>query len=184
MKNIFLVRHCKAVGQQPDAPLTEQGQKDADSKIVHFFIDKDIEFIISSPFIRAIETIKPLSKIINKDILNDERLKERVLSAMELDDWLTKLEATYADMDLKFEGGESSHEAMKRGIEVIEELMDRPERNIVVVTHGALLSLILKHYNSEIGFEEWRAMKNPDIYLLEVNQMEANIIRLWKRENE
>ncbi|MDQ0060060.1 histidine phosphatase family protein [Paenibacillus harenae] len=170
MKNIYLVRHCKAEGQEPDASLTKQGQEDAAGTIVDFFKDKNIEIIVSSPFVRAIDTIKPFSKIVKKEILIDERLKERVLSSIDLDDWLIKLEETYDDLDIKFEGGESSNEAMRRGLEVIKELIEMPETNFVVVTHGALLSLIIKYYKKAFGFKEWKTMKNPDIYCLEVNE--------------
>lgn len=179
MKAIYLVRHCAAVGQAPEASLTVQGQEDS-IRLIDFFRDKDIEVIITSPFVRAIETITPFANTIKKEILIDERLKERVLSTTNLYNWMEKLEATYEDMDLKFPGGESSKEAMRRGIEVIEEQLERPESNIIVVTHGALLSLIIKHYSKEFGFEEWRNLKNPDIYKLEVDTRGVRVEHLWR----
>lgn len=168
MKTIYLVRHCKAAGQAPEDSLTEQGQVDS-ARLIDFFMDKDIDIIISSPFVRALETITPFAKTINKDIFIDKRLKERVLSTIDLDDWMLKLQTTFEDGELKFEGGESSNEAMKRGVLLIEELIESPELNIVVVTHGGLLSLILRHYVKEFGFNEWRNLKNPDIFKLEVD---------------
>lgn len=175
MKKIYLVRHCKAVGQQPESPLTEEGSKDASSLIVDFFMGKGIEKIISSPYLRAIDTIKPFSIISNTEIKIDERLMERVLSTSNLEDWLIKLEETYEDLELKFEGGESSSEAIKRGIQLINEIVEMPENNIILVTHGALLSLIIMQYNQTFGFKDWQDMKNPEIYCLEVEQ---NGIRL------
>lgn len=179
MKLIYLVRHCEAVGQAPEDSLTVQGQEDT-VRLIDFFRDKDIEMIISSPFVRTIETINPFANTIEKDILIDERLKERVLSTTNLDNWMENLEATYEDMDLKFEGGESSNEAMRRGIEVIEEQLERPESNIIVVTHGALLSLIIRHYSKEFGFEEWKNLKNPDIYKLEIDTQGVRVEHLWR----
>ncbi|MGO4541662.1 histidine phosphatase family protein [Paenibacillus sp. 2TAB19] len=175
MKKIYLVRHCKAEGQEPEAPLTGQGQEDAECTIVDFFEDKKIEIIVSSPYVRAIDTIKPFSKFIGREISIDERLKERILSTAELGDWLIKLEQTYDDLDLKFEGGESSNEAMRRGLAVINELIELPATNLVVVTHGALLSLIIRHYVKNFGFNEWKQMKNPDIYCLEVSEKEITV---------
>lgn len=180
MKNIYLVRHCQAAGQQPEAPLTDQGQEDAERKIVDFFIHKNIEVVLSSPFTRAIDTIKPLAREIEVNIEVDERLKERILSSETLDDWLAKLELTYEDMKLRYAGGESSEEAMNRGIEVIEALVKRPETNIIVVTHGALLSLLLKNYNPAFGFNDWRTLSNPDVYHLEINHGSANVKRVWR----
>lgn len=59
-------------------------------------------------------------------------------------------------------------EAMIRGVAVIEELIQRPEMNFVVVTHGNLLTLILKHYDDSFGFEAWSRLSNPDIYELRI----------------
>ena len=179
MKNIYLVRHCQAAGQQPEAPLTDQGREDAERRLVDFFIHKNIEAVLSSPFTRAIDTIQPLARKIAVSIEVDERLKERVLSSETLDDWLAKLELTYEDLKLKYAGGESSEEAMSRGIEVIEALVKRPETNSIVVTHGALLSLLIKRYNPAFGFKEWKTLSNPDVYLLEIDRGSANVKRVW-----
>lgn len=48
MKNVYVVRHCKADGQEPDAKLTELGIQQAEN-LAKFLLDKDIDFIISSP---------------------------------------------------------------------------------------------------------------------------------------
>ncbi|WP_106767612.1 histidine phosphatase family protein [Paenibacillus faecalis] len=178
MKHIYLVRHCKATGQEPKAPLTQEGQEDAEH-IAEYFIDKNIDVIYSSPFLRALETIKPYSVRTHKEILIDKRLKERILSTVNLDDWMQKLEETYENLDLKLAGGESSNEATHRVIGLINELQERPESNFILVTHGALLSLIIKNYQSDFGFEDWKNIKNPDIYLLKVNQDGGLIEHSW-----
>lgn len=165
MKTIYLVRHCQAAGQEPEAPLTSQGIKDSVA-LIDFFHDKNIDVIYSSPFLRAMETIRPFAESVGLNVNLDDRLKERVLSSLQLDNWMAKLEATYNDLDLTFEGGESSTEAMRRGVGFIEGIVQRPETNFVVVSHGALLSLIIKHYDSSFGFAEWKSMRNPDIFVL------------------
>lgn len=116
MKSIYVVRHCQAAGQEPEAPLTSQGTKDAEA-FIDFFRDKKIDVIYSSPFLRAVETIRPFADSVGLKVNPDDRLKERVLSSYPLDDWMAKLEATYHDLDLTLEGGESSREAMRRGVE-------------------------------------------------------------------
>jgi 2,3-bisphosphoglycerate-dependent phosphoglycerate mutase len=168
MKNIYLIRHCQAVGQEPEAPLTNQGIKDAVA-LIDFFRDKKIDVIYSSPFLRAVETIRPFADSVGLKVNLDDRLKERVLSSWQVDDWMAKLESSYMDLDLTFEGGESSREAMRRGVECIEGIAKRPESNFIVVSHGALLSLIIKHYDSAFGFKEWKSMRNPDIFVLRGN---------------
>ncbi|XEC96637.1 histidine phosphatase family protein [Paenibacillus tarimensis] len=179
MKTIYLVRHCKASGQAPNAPLTEEGREDS-IRLADFFKDKEIDFIISSPFVRTVDTIQPFAEATGMEIILDERLTERVLSSVNLDEWMSKLEETYEDLDLKFEGGESSNKAMRRGIGLLEELYERPESNMIVVTHGALLSLIIKHYVPSFGFEDWRSLTNPDMYQLDADQAQVVIERIWE----
>ncbi|NMO98173.1 histidine phosphatase family protein [Paenibacillus lemnae] len=177
MKHIYFVRHCKATGQEPDAPLTEEGKDDAE-RVADYFMDKNIDVIYSSPFLRAVDTIKPFSDRANKEIHMDDRLVERVLSTLHLEDWMEKLEQTYEDLDLKFEGGESSNEAVKRALALINEVLERPETTFALVTHGALLSLMVKNYQSDFGFADWKNLKNPDLYLLKITQDGGIIKRL------
>ncbi len=102
------------------------------------------------------------------------------MSTEALSDWMNDLRKTFVDLDLKLPGGESSREAMARGVAVIEEIVKLPEKNIAVVTHGNLMSLILKHYDRSYGFDEWRQLSNPDVYeLVFRNGEETSINRLW-----
>lgn len=79
MKNVIIVRHCKAEGQAVDAPLTVQGIQQA-LELAEFLSDKGIDHIVSSPYRRACDTIKPLANLIGVEVVMDERLTERVLS--------------------------------------------------------------------------------------------------------
>jgi 2,3-bisphosphoglycerate-dependent phosphoglycerate mutase len=164
-KNIYIIRHCEAKGQPPESSLTEKGQKQA-QELARYFSNTHIDRIISSPFLRAIQTIEPLGKKRGIKIEKDERLAERTLSSGDLPDWLEKLEATYEDLDLKFEGGESSREAMDRIVQVVEEAYETEADNIVIVTHGNIMSLLIRYYQPSFGFEDWKNLGNPDVYRL------------------
>ncbi|MEH7011665.1 histidine phosphatase family protein [Neobacillus niacini] len=165
MKKIYLIRHCEAKGQPPEAPLTDIGFNQA-LHLSEFFGDVPIDRIIASPYKRAVQSIEPLAKSINIEIETNEQLTERVLSTSNLLDWFEKLRDTFDDLDLKFEGGESSKEAMQRIVEVVEGVFKSETQNTIIVTHGNLLSLLLKHFNNKFGFEEWRNLRNPDVFLL------------------
>lgn len=83
---------------------------------------------------------------------------------------------------MKMPGGETSFEAMERGISVIEELFELSEKSIAVVTHGNIMCLMLRYYNATYGFDEWRNLTNPDVFeLLIPNKKEAVCIkRIWE----
>ncbi|MCA1292772.1 phosphoglycerate mutase family protein [Paenibacillus sp. alder61] len=119
MKNVYVVRHCKADGQEPDAKLTELGIHQAEN-LAKFLLNKDIDFIISSPFERAYRTIAPSAEQIGIEVVLDDRLAERLLSNKNHSDWRDMLRKTYDDLDICYEGGESSNTATGRATSVVE----------------------------------------------------------------
>ena len=175
MKTVYLVRHCSATGQLPEAELSQAGRQQA-KKLASFFKDQNIQHIISSPYIRAVDSIQPTAQCKNIPITIDERLTERALSSSNLPNWLELLEETFTDLDLKLDGGESSREATDRAIKVVNE----SPNNCVLVTHGNLMSLILKHFDDSIGFQDWKSLSNPDVYMLTTVNNESAIEHLWK----
>lgn len=177
-KNIYIIRHCKAEGQAPEAALTEIGLQQA-LKLAQFLSGKKIERVISSPFKRAVQTVTPYINQENKQLVIDDRLTERVLSTTYFHDWLEKLEETYVNLDLKYEGGESSREAMARILNVIDDIINSEFNNVAIVTHGGIMSLLLHHYDSSFGFAGWRNISNPDVYLLKITESGAQFQRVW-----
>src|SRR5690606_21316929 len=119
-KIIYIVRHCSAEGQSPHADLTAEGVMQAE-KLASFFEDMEVDRIITSPFVRARMTAEPIAEKKGIHYEEDSRLAERTLSSREFEDWLLKLEDTFLDFELKYEGGESSQEATDRVCNVVDE---------------------------------------------------------------
>jgi len=174
-KTLYLVRHCRATGQEPEAQLTAEGRGQAEA-LTDFFKSMEVGHVISSPYTRAIQSIEPLAQAFSLPIQIDDRLAERVLSSEELPDWMAKLEESFSNLDLAFEGGESAKEAAERGAAALTEAPD----NTILVTHGNMMGLLLKKFEEAYGFEEWKALSNPDVYVLAFGEEETSIKRLWK----
>lgn len=174
-KAVYLIRHCKATGQAPDAELTEEGMEQA-RELIAFFKGIDVSHVFSSPFTRAIQSIEPLAASRALPILIDDRLAERVLSTEDMPDWMEKLEQSFDNPDLKFEGGESAREAAERGVAALAEAPDKS----VLVTHGNMMGLLLKKFEEAYGFEDWKALSNPDVYILSFEGEKANAKRMWE----
>ncbi|GGE61721.1 histidine phosphatase family protein [Priestia taiwanensis] len=186
MKRFILIRHCQATGQEIEAPLTNKGERQAlllkDYLLAsEYHIDK----IVSSHYKRAIESIEPFAKHIDTLIHIDERLGERVLSDTSLNNWQELLAQTFIDLDLSFHGGESSRETMERAVAVIQEEKTSSAETILLVTHGNLLTLLLKYFDNRFGYEEWSKLSNPDIYEVCIaTDGQATISCLWKEVPE
>lgn len=178
MKQIFVVRHCEAEGQPKQAPLTQNGVIQA-KHLSNFLSDFNIERVISSPYLRAIQSAKPFSKRADLEIEIDQRLRERVLSTNHLPDWFDKLKQTFTDFDLTFPGGESSRIAMNRIVDALNDIQANTYSRTVIFTHGNIMSLLLNYYNENFGFETWEKMTNPDVFLLTFKVNDICIQRIW-----
>lgn len=179
LKKIYVVRHCEAIGQSPNAHLTDKGCEQA-LDLSRFFTLIKVDRIIASPYTRAIDSIQPLAEKLGFHVESDRRLTERVLSTKNLSDWLEKLKSTFEDPELKFEGGESSTEATKRIVEVIEEVFAGNDEHTIVVTHGNLMSLLFNYYDKNFGFNNWKSLSNPDVFLLSNDDSNVTLKRVWK----
>ncbi|SDB90760.1 2,3-bisphosphoglycerate-dependent phosphoglycerate mutase [Pelagirhabdus alkalitolerans] len=181
MKKLVLVRHCQSDGQHTDSPLTNNGVNQA-RRLSEFFKKHDltIDRIISSPSMRAVETIKPYALLNEQSIETDARLNERILSDQPVDDWLDVVEASFEDLDYRLPGGESSNEALGRGLAVINEAINDPSHEtIAIVTHGNLLMLLLNHFEADYGFKQWRLLKNPDVFIIEHEDEQIQLEHIW-----
>lgn len=178
MKKVYIVRHCRAMGQSPEAELTAEGHLQA-NKLATFLIDREIDSITSSPFVRAIQSITPLSQALKQEIKTDDRLAERILTSQNLPNWMDHLRISFEELDRRLTGGETSREAMNRILSILNELLTTHFKNYVIVTHGNLLSLLLKNYDDRYGFEEWQRLSNPDVYCLSVKDDSSLLERIW-----
>jgi 2,3-bisphosphoglycerate-dependent phosphoglycerate mutase len=172
------VRHCKAAGQAPDAPLTPEGVAQA-TQLAEQLAPLPIERIISSPFLRATQSIAPLAQRLGLPIAIDDRLAERVLSGADLPDWMAALQSTFDDLDRRFEGGESSRAAMQRAAAVVDACALHAADVTLLVTHGNLMTLLLKNFDRRIGFAEWQRLTNPDVYRVALAPDRAELARVW-----
>lgn len=179
LKYIYLVRHCEATGQGSECNLTEKGKMQA-RELADFFNSISIERIVCSPYKRAIESCEAIAEEKNIQLEYDDRLKERILSGQDLPDWKNRLYQSFLERDVKLAGGESSNEAAKRGFTVIKEALDSENSNILIVTHGNLLTLILNHLDESFDYETWLGLTNPDVYCLKIDENQSNITRVWK----
>ncbi|PFA63911.1 histidine phosphatase family protein [Bacillus sp. AFS015802] len=179
MKRIYIVRHAKAEGQPFHAPLTEDGERQA-VQLAAFLENRSIQAIYSSPFVRALDTIKPFADRSGLTIQEDGRLGERVLSDQDLPDWMEKLKMSFEDFSLSLPGGESNQMAMERARAFVEEVVKSEEDHIVCVSHGNLTTLLLRLFDEKYGYEELFALSNPDVFVVELEGEEASVQRIWE----
>ncbi|UUZ94595.1 histidine phosphatase family protein [Paenibacillus sp. P25] len=168
----------------PEAALTELGWDQAED-LPAFFANIPLDGVITSSYLRAQLTAEPLARAFGLPVRVDDRLVERVLSSEPLPHWRECLRQTYEDENLRFPGGETSEEAASRGMACLKEQALSGLKHMAVVTHGNLLSLLLKRISGQFGYEAWSKLTNPDVY--HVSYFEDKWMyrgRIWRGDAE
>lgn len=183
--NIFLIRHAHS-DYTPDEltrPLSEAGSRDSEM-IPEIIKYHNITHVISSPYKRAIQTVEGIAKSINQEIEIIDGFKERILSEVPVDDFQSAIKKVWEDPYFAWDGGESNVDAQERGIQAMNEVLERyVGENIVIGTHGNILTLILNYYDNQFDFDFWKELDMPDIYKLSFNEHKLEKVqKLWMRE--
>lgn len=155
------MRHADAVGQAPGAALSEAGRRAAEA-LVPVLAQREIRRVVSSPYLRAIQTVAPFAAAAELAIAEDARLREREHGAVPEGRWAEEAEILFGDWEAEPWGGESLAAAAARGAAAIEGAAD----GTLFATHGLLLTLILGAFGREMSIPVWRAMPRPALFEL------------------
>ncbi|MGK9170314.1 histidine phosphatase family protein [Inquilinus limosus] len=173
---LYLIRHCRAAGQEPEAPLTAEGREQA-LRLPDRLSALPITRVVSSPFLRARDSAAPLAERLGLPVGIDARLAERVLTAEPAEDWRDRLRLSFEDPALAWPGGESGAAATRRGVAALAEAAAGAEGAVAIVTHGNLLALLLQSFDGRDGFAAWAALSNPDVFHIDPA---GGVRRFWK----
>ncbi|NBI06216.1 histidine phosphatase family protein [Senegalia massiliensis] len=165
---LIMVRHAKVIYTEDDKSreLSEEG-KIQRKDVLEALKRENVDIIYSSPYKRAIDTIKLYADFRNMDINIVDDLRERKVSDVFIDDFMSFSINQWKDFNYKLNGGESLNEVKDRGIKVIENILNKHKgKDIVVGTHGTFLSVLLNHYDDKFNYEDWKALKMPAIFII------------------
>jgi 2,3-bisphosphoglycerate-dependent phosphoglycerate mutase len=185
MSTVYLVRHAHAEWT-PDEnrPLSAQGREDA-NRVASILYEYPISAIYSSPARRARQTITPLAERLRLSINIEPDLQERRLGDGVFEDFFKAVEITWRNPSFVYPSGESSVMAQKRGIAVVQRLLEtHTAQHIVLSTHGNLMALILQIFDPLVDFMFWKSLTMPDVYKLNISQSGKGLMqRLWQDAN-
>jgi 2,3-bisphosphoglycerate-dependent phosphoglycerate mutase len=182
MSTIYLVRHAHAEWIPDDnRPLSIQGIENA-NRVADMLCKYSISAIYSSPARRAYQTITPLAGRLGKAINMEPDLRELKLGDGVFEDFFKAVEITWQNPSFAYPGGESSAMAQKRGIVVIQRLLEKhPAQHIVLSTHGNLMALVMQTFDPSVDFMFWKSLTMPDVYKLNISQSGKGLMqRLWQ----
>jgi len=183
---IYFVRHAESIyveGEERTRGLSIQGTNDAET-IKEILKSEEIDLFISSPYGRAIDTIRPTALLHQKDILIEEDLRERMIGDFAPATFTEAKKRVYEECQFAFPNGESSILAQQRASNVIERIVDAHKgKKIVIGTHGDIMTLMLNNFDKRFGYNFWLSTSMPDIYKAGFKGSELiEVIRMWKHQ--
>jgi 2,3-bisphosphoglycerate-dependent phosphoglycerate mutase len=167
---IYLVRHAQSHPtnrlDEREWPLSELGQQQA-QRLSPLLESLDIDHIVSSPYTRCLDTIRPFADSSGLNIAIDHGLRERRITLKLRKDFEEILARSWEDFSFALPGCESSGAAQRRIRPTIEKIIaEYPGRNVAVCSHGNAISLMLNGLDSRFGLDEMWSLRNPDVVCL------------------
>lgn len=184
---IYMIRHAESpfiIGQERTRKLSNQGEIDA-KKVTAIMNEKEIDLVVSSPYIRAIQTIEGIVDSKNIEVKVFEELRERQLKGaykLPEEEIQQAIKKSFEDIDFKLSGGESVRDVQNRAIPIIKDLLNKYEaKTIIIGTHGNVMTIILNYFNKEYGYDFWENTSKPDIYKVVFSKKKLQLVqRIWE----
>lgn len=157
MKKIYFVRHGATEGnekdefQLPTIPLSEMGLKQAEF-VAERFKTIPADVIIASDMKRAFQTAQAISMKINREVipcsLFQEILRPSFVRGKKKDDpevvkVMTEVKANFENKDWHHSDEENFFDLKKRAVKCLRYIEALKEENIVIVTHGQFLNMLI-----------------------------------------
>lgn len=167
---VYFVRHAIPNYNNHDdmfRELTEQGLRDR-KLVTNFLSDKNISVALSSPYKRAVDTIKEFADVYNLQIQIIDDFRERKIDSEWIEDFNAFCKRQWEDFDFKLSGGESLREVQSRNINALNNALEfHRGKNIVIGSHGTALSTVINYFDSSFGYDEFNEIKNLMPWIVE-----------------
>lgn len=155
---VYFVRHAQpdlTIHDDLKRPLTEKGKQSC-QKLVSYFADKKVDLAYSSPFKRAIDTIKPILEKKNLSYVSVNNFRERKVGDEWISDFHNYCRRQWENFDYKLVNGESLRETQERNIEVLREILkNNANKSIIIGSHGTAIGTILNYFDLTFNYTDF-----------------------------
>lgn len=160
---IYFIRHAEPNYNNQDDLIRELTPKGlADRELVtNYLSDKNIEIVLSSPYKRAVDTVKHFADKYNIIIEQVEDFRERKIDSCWIEDFETFSKSQWRDFKYKLSDGESLNEVQSRNISALQNVLKTHiGKKIIIGSHGTALSTIINYYDNSFGYDDFVSIKN------------------------
>lgn len=170
MTTVYFIRHAEPNYENHDdrqRELTQKGMTDR-KRVTEFLEDKQIAVVLSSPYKRAIDTVKDFADRYGLTLEIIEDFRERKVDSGWIEDFNGFCMKQWEDFSYKLNDGESLQEVQDRNIKALAMVLEtHPDQNIVIGSHGTALSTIIHYYDPSFGYSEFEKIKSLMPWIVE-----------------
>lgn len=162
MTTVYFVRHAEPNYENHDDLTRELSSRGLeDRKLVTRFLNtKGIDVVLSSPYKRAVDTVKDFADANGLGIIVIEDLRERCVGNEWIDDFNGFCQKQWGDFGYKLLDGENLREVQDRNITALRRILkDHKDKNIAIGSHGTAISTIINFFDSSFGYKDFEKIK-------------------------
>jgi len=170
MTTVYFVRHAQPNYDNHDDMSRELSAKGLEDRklVTNFLSDKNVDVVLSSPFKRAVDTIRDFAEKNGLEIGMVEDFRERRVDSVWIEDFNGFCKKQWEDFSYKLSDGESLAEVQKRNIAALHTVLNEyAGKTIVVGSHGTALSTIINFYDNSFGHAEFEKIRGLMPWLVE-----------------
>lgn len=162
MTKMYFVRHAEPDFDHHDdasRPLSAKGIEDR-KLVTDFLRDKSIEIALSSPYKRAVDTIKDFTDSVGLPIETVDGFRERTIAGGWIEDFDTFSLRQWEDFTYNLPGGECLQAVQQRNMEALHWALEKYSgKNIIVGSHGTALSTIINFYDQSFTYASFHRIR-------------------------
>ena len=159
---VYFVRHAEPNYENHDdmtRELSAKGLKDR-KLVTKFLMDKNIQIVLSSPYKRAVDTVREFAEKKEMDIDIIDGFRERKVDSLWIEDFNSFCKKQWEDFEYKLSDGECLKEVQDRNILALKNIVEKFKgKNIVVGSHGTALSTIVNYYDKKFGYSDFNEIR-------------------------
>lgn len=158
MTTVYFIRHAQSDRFKKDdrtRPLTPEGMADA-KRVTEALQNSGIKHILSSPYVRTMQTVADLSEKLGLEIETDEDFRERSAGKWCGENFFDFIKNQWEDFNYHILDGECLNDVQKRNIEALNRALDKYKGDIIAIaTHGTALSTIINYFYPDYNYDSF-----------------------------
>lgn len=162
MTTVYFVRHAEPNYNNHDDMFRELSPKGLEDRklVTEFLKDRHVDAVLSSPFKRAVDTVRDFAETHGLDIGIVEDFRERKIDSVWIEDFHAFSKKQWEDFSYKLSDGECLAEVQERNIAALYKVLEEQAgKTIIVGSHGTALSTIVNYYDKSFGYAEFEKIR-------------------------